>query len=746
MRFIQQIIEKIYRFLLLESIAPYALKIDFFLEKHFKKLYEITIGKEKKRINFGVKLEDEIINENSSDFSNLIWRYEKKLEGDFNPKVSVIVPNYNHALYLRERLDSIYSQTYSNYEVILLDDCSSDNSKDILQEYANKYKDNTIVEFNENNIGKPFMQWNKGLALASGDLVWIAESDDYSEEKFLEKMVSFFRYESLMIAFSRSDFVTDGNVTWTTEKYLHDLQVFQWGRPFIMTAADIVKHGFAYKNMIPNVSSAVFRNIKRVPKEVENIWTNLDLCGDWIFYLCIMKGASVGYTNEVTNYYRVHNESTSLKIQHRLRYYEEQEIVSRFIARNYEVEAGTFESILESLKQHYQAINRTDQDKIVETYYRVDEIYGDTKLRLPNILMGCYGLIPGGGETYPLYLANEMKKQNISVTVVNFNMGGREENIRKILNVDVPLVTVESLDYFAHIILRLNAEIIHSHHGSVDMAIASWFLNSCFKCKQFITLHGMYEAIDKYNQKRLIDAVSKSCAHFAYIADKNIEPFLKSNAYDEEKFTKFDNGLPILNIRSIDRGELGIEQEAFVLCLASRALPEKGWEEGIQAVKEARKKCSRPIHLIILGDGDIRKKLEDSSPEYIHFMGIKNNVRDYFNMSDVGFLPSRFRGESYPLVVCESILCNRPVIATDIAEVKNQLKDKHGELAGRLVKIDNWIIDMNDLVDAIVELADNKELYGELKARTWSAGEKFNITNVVHKYLYYYQQCVKECK
>lgn len=58
------------------------------------------------------------------------------LDQDSLPLVSIIVPNYNHALYLRERLDSIYSQTYKKFEVILLDDASSDNSVEILTEYA----------------------------------------------------------------------------------------------------------------------------------------------------------------------------------------------------------------------------------------------------------------------------------------------------------------------------------------------------------------------------------------------------------------------------------------------------------------------------------------------------------------------------------------------------------------------------------------------------------------------------------
>jgi len=64
------------------------------------------------------------------------------------PAVSFIVPNYNHALYLPQRLDSILEQTYQDFELILLDDCSTDNSREILQDYAKR--DGRIrCEFNE---------------------------------------------------------------------------------------------------------------------------------------------------------------------------------------------------------------------------------------------------------------------------------------------------------------------------------------------------------------------------------------------------------------------------------------------------------------------------------------------------------------------------------------------------------------------------------------------------------------------
>lgn len=106
------------------------------------------------------------------------------MDQDKKPLVSVIVPNYNHAPYLKERLDSIYQQTYQNIEVILLDDFSSDNSVEVLKQYARKYPHNTRLIVNEENSGKVFRQWNKGLSLAKGELIWIAESDDYCDVNF----------------------------------------------------------------------------------------------------------------------------------------------------------------------------------------------------------------------------------------------------------------------------------------------------------------------------------------------------------------------------------------------------------------------------------------------------------------------------------------------------------------------------------------------------------------------------------
>ncbi len=70
------------------------------------------------------------------------------------PRVSVIVPNYNHGKYLPLRLESIFNQTFQDFEVILLDDCSSDNSREILELYRNHPKVSTII-YNKRIRGSP---------------------------------------------------------------------------------------------------------------------------------------------------------------------------------------------------------------------------------------------------------------------------------------------------------------------------------------------------------------------------------------------------------------------------------------------------------------------------------------------------------------------------------------------------------------------------------------------------------------
>lgn len=122
-------------------------------------------------------------------------------------KVSVIIPNYNHALFLTQRIQSVLNQSFQDFELILLDDCSTDNSQSIIAQYQHHPKVSHVV-YNETNSGSPFKQWAKGVALAQGAYIWIAESDDFAEASFLERCVTQLdKYASVGLVYCDSNII-----------------------------------------------------------------------------------------------------------------------------------------------------------------------------------------------------------------------------------------------------------------------------------------------------------------------------------------------------------------------------------------------------------------------------------------------------------------------------------------------------------------------------------------------------------
>ena len=108
---------------------------------------------------------------------------------DHTPLVSVLMPVYNGERYLREAVESILAQTFTNFEFIIIDDGSTDNTWQILQGYA-AHEPWIVLVRNENNIGLA-RSLNKGLALARGEYIARQDADDISLRQRLEKQVEF---------------------------------------------------------------------------------------------------------------------------------------------------------------------------------------------------------------------------------------------------------------------------------------------------------------------------------------------------------------------------------------------------------------------------------------------------------------------------------------------------------------------------------------------------------------------------
>ena len=100
-------------------------------------------------------------------------------------KISVIIPIYNVAPYLRACLDSLLVQTYSNFELICVDDGRKDESGSIADEYASKYPGFHVIHKENGGLSSAR---NAGLAITSGEYICFIDSDDYVSSNYLAEM------------------------------------------------------------------------------------------------------------------------------------------------------------------------------------------------------------------------------------------------------------------------------------------------------------------------------------------------------------------------------------------------------------------------------------------------------------------------------------------------------------------------------------------------------------------------------
>ena len=234
---------------------------------------------------------------------------------DYHPpqqlRVSVIVPNYRYAEYLEARLGSIFAQTLAPHEIIFLDNASPDNSVEVARRLATLAPVPMKIVVNEVNNNNTFLQWMKGLSLATGDLVWIAEADDYCRPEFLERLVPEFYDPEVVLAYSQSAIVgAQGELL--LEAFLgHTDEICRerWRSRHTATGVDEVERFLSWKNTIPNASAVVFR---RPPSlDFADELAKFRFAGDWLFYAMQLRSGRIAYAPESLNYHRRHDKTVT---------------------------------------------------------------------------------------------------------------------------------------------------------------------------------------------------------------------------------------------------------------------------------------------------------------------------------------------------------------------------------------------------------------------------------------------------
>ena len=229
-------------------------------------------------------------------------------------RVSVIVPNYNYAQLIEPRLDSIYAQLYPIYEIIVLDDASTDDSVRCIERAVSNRPVDARLKVNEYNSGSVFRQWENGLRHASGDLVWIAEADDIAVPEFLSTLVPAFLNEEVVMAFCQSRQIdSNGNVLANDYlAYTADISD-RWKNDHFMDGLREIRETLTIKNIIPNVSGVLFDRIallNAIGAAGEALF-DYQVAGDWLVYLHVLSQGQLYYSAKSLNDHRLHKSSVT---------------------------------------------------------------------------------------------------------------------------------------------------------------------------------------------------------------------------------------------------------------------------------------------------------------------------------------------------------------------------------------------------------------------------------------------------
>ncbi|MDR3617279.1 MAG: glycoside hydrolase family 99-like domain-containing protein [Candidatus Obscuribacterales bacterium] len=232
-------------------------------------------------------------------------------------KVSVAVPNYNYSRYLKARLDSIFAQTYPIYELVVLDDGSSDNSLEVLNELQKQGDRDFQILLNETNSGSVFKQWHKSTLICSGEVIWIAEADDGSSPEFLRALAPrFYDNPELNLVFANSSQTDEHGelLSDNYDEYYRSFNGLDFTRNFEIDSKTFLAKALSVKTAIANVSSALIRrySLLAVIDEMQSTLGQLKVAGDWRIYIELCKrGGKIGFIREPLNVHRRHSGSVT---------------------------------------------------------------------------------------------------------------------------------------------------------------------------------------------------------------------------------------------------------------------------------------------------------------------------------------------------------------------------------------------------------------------------------------------------
>lgn len=232
--------------------------------------------------------------------------------------VTVVVTSYNHSEFLIRRMESLLKQTYENIQILVIDDCSTENNVEILRQYEANPKVRMVLH-NQNMGLVPAM--NQGIELSSGEFVLIAQCDDDCDPSMIERLVGALNtHPSAGIAFCRSQLIDENDRALGDDFSIRERSFrIRCHEDTLLSGAEMNRF-LLYSCVIPNMSALLMR--RDCIAAVGSLSTTFAVCVDWDLFFRVAERYDVAYVAEPLNRFRQHKNTIRSVTKDRVTYEE----------------------------------------------------------------------------------------------------------------------------------------------------------------------------------------------------------------------------------------------------------------------------------------------------------------------------------------------------------------------------------------------------------------------------------------
>jgi|GEM_PF-1082632 len=625
-------------------------------------------------------------------FSNKSFCNDSNPNEKNNLTVSVIVPNYNYEGYLEERLQSIINQTVKPMEIIFLDDNSTDKSVLLAEKILATSNIPYTVTKNDSNKGC-FSQWAKGIKMAKGDLVWIAEADDSCDTEFLEVLIDAFLDPEVGLAYSQSVRMNaDGVKDDTYLPYLESIPGADthWRNDYVNSGRDEVCKYLSIKNTIVNASAVLMRR-ELLLQVGDEIGGGFSQAGDWFTYVKLLRNSKIAFSASILNYHRYHKNNIVSRSG-----VDSFDRAKQLISETLSIQNFIIESF--PVSQENAALGLAHAELIANNFLGGSL---DSFSEYKDILEYRKGLVRsipkricffstndgwGGSEVACVKLAQGFSDAGWIVSLVMNSCSPRPSILEKIIDEDtISLFERTPQDYcqsfeVASFVLDFDPEImfISQGHAFEAVKLMAWCQENKIPYTNYIPLVTEYHlSIMKPSNENIEEnAVFLSQSKKIFSDNAHAKEILQK-IFD----TQFENFEVIRNGFDVDYHQQFVwskpKEGIFRVAFFGRLEKVHKGLDLLMKVLLMRKWRERKLEILMYGHGsyelEIKKIIKKNNLKNIALCGYSENIQSAILNAHGVIFPSRMEGT--PIALVDALLCFRMAIVTPVGGMMEVVSD-----------------------------------------------------------------------